>query len=74
MSKTSGKSKNDWNARNYDQILISVKKGDKEKLKLAASAAGVSMSRFIIDSVNIRAPGLLSVLDDESKKKKVVEE
>lgn len=68
MAKTSELSKNAWNARNYDQVLISVKKGEKIKLKEAAAAAGESVSRFIVESVNIRCPGLLTVLDDESKK------
>ena len=73
MAKTSEKSKNEWNSRNYDQILISVRKGEKEKIGAAAAAAGVSMSRFIIESVNMRSPGLLSVLDDASKKRKPAE-
>lgn len=70
MAKTSFAAQNAWKARNYDRITIMVKKGEKDKLSAAASVAGVSMSRFIIDSVNAAAPGLLSVLDDESKRKK----
>ena len=72
MAKTSDTVKNAWNARNYDQILISVRKGDKDKLKAAAAADGVSVSRFIVDSVNLRTGGLLSVLDDKSKKRKCI--
>lgn len=70
MGKTSYEAQNAWKARNYDRITIMVKKGEKDKLSAAASVAGVSMSRFIIDSVNAATPGLLSVLDDESKRKK----
>ena len=74
MAKTSDKTKNAWNARNYDQVLLSVRKGEKERLKTTAAENGVSVSRLVIDSVNMRFPGLLSVLDDESKKKKQAEE
>ena len=71
MAKTSESSKNAWNARNYDQILISVRKGEKDKLKEAAAAAGInSVSRFIIESINTVYPDLLTVLDDKSKKRR----
>ena len=73
MAKTSEKSKNAWNARNYDQVLLSVRKGEKDRLKAIATENGVSVSRLVIDSVNMRFPGLLTVLDDESKKKKQTE-
>lgn len=73
LAKTSEKSKNAWNARNYDQVLLSVRKGEKDRLKAIATENGVSVSRLVIDSVNMRFPGLLTVLDDESKKKKQTE-
>jgi len=74
MGKTSNKAHDEWQARNYDRITIKVKKGDKEKLSSAARSAGVSVSRYIIESINSRSPGLLALLDDESKKKKGAEE
>ena len=74
MAKTSDKAKNAWNARNYDSVLFTVKKGEKDKLRAAASAAGVSVSRFIVESINAHSPGLLTVLDDNSKRKKPAEE
>lgn len=74
MAKTSFAAQNAWKARNYDRVTIMVKKCEKETLSTAAAAAGVSMSRFIIDSINARSPGLLSVLDDESKKRKLAGE
>lgn len=74
MGKTSNKAHDEWQARNYDRITIKVKKGDKEKLSSAARSAGVSVSRYIIESINSRSPGLLALLDDESKRKKVAEE
>jgi len=73
MAKTSDKAKNAWNSRNYDKILVTLKKGEKERVMTAASAAGCSMSRFVVDAINARSPGLLTVLDDDSKKKKPAE-
>ena len=71
MSKTSSAVKNAWMADNYDRVSIMIKKGERERLKSAAAAAGVSVSRYVIDAVNAHAgEPLLSVLDDESKKKK----
>ena len=68
--KTSATAKNKWTRENYDRLNFVVKKGDREKLKAAADAEGVSVGRFIVDSVNARIPGLLTPLDDTSKKKK----
>lgn len=70
MARTSILSKDSWNAKNYDTILLRIKKGEKDRLKLAAEAAGVSVSRLIVDSLNTAHPGLLSPLDDTSKQKK----
>ena len=71
MSKTSSAVKNAWMADNYDRVSIMIKKGERERLKSAAANAGVSVSRYVIEAVNARAgEPLLSVLDDESKKRK----
>ena len=71
MSKTSSAVKNAWMAENYDRVSIMIKKGERERLKSAAAIAGVSVSRYVIEAVNAHAgETLLSVLDDESKKKK----
>jgi len=68
MGKTSTASKSAWNLRNYDSFLLHLKKGDRARLKSAAEAEGVSVNRLILDSINLRFPGLLSSLDDTRKK------
>lgn len=68
MGVTSAKVKNAWTTKNYDRITFVVKKGEKERIKAAAEAAGESVSRFIVDCINQTSPGMLSVLDDESKR------
>jgi len=71
MSKTSSTVKNAWMAENYDRVTIMIKKGEKERLKEAATASGFSVSRYVIEAVNRYADKeLLSVLDDTSKQKK----
>ena len=59
--------KNEWNSRKYERVTLMVKAGDRGKLKAAAAAAGISVNRLVIDSINARHPGLLSPLDDTSK-------
>ena len=59
-----------WQAKNYETVLLRIRKGEKDKLKEAAQAAGLSVNRLIINAVNEQFPGLLSPLDDDSKKKK----
>ena len=66
MSKTSATVKNAWNTKNYDRIVLTVKAGEKERIKQAAS--GKSVNRFIIECINTVCPCLLSVLDDGKKK------
>lgn len=70
MAKTQTERKNEYNSRKYERIALVVKAGDKDRLKAAAEAEGQSVNKLIIDSINAQRPGLLSPLDDESKKKK----
>ena len=49
--KTSAKSKNAYNARAYDRISFVVPKGEGEKIKAAAAAAGQSTNAFIYAAV-----------------------
>lgn len=71
MSATSSAVKNAWMNENYDRVTIMIKKGEKEKLKEAAKNAGKSVSRYVVEAINTHAgEQLLTVLDDESKKKK----
>jgi len=74
MARTQTERKNEYNSRKYERITLMVKAGDREKLKAAAEAEGISVNKLIIDSINEQHPGLLIPLDDESKKKKARED
>lgn len=43
-----------YNAKNYEQIKISVKKGFKDKVKKAAEEAGESMTGYIVKATENR--------------------
>lgn len=47
MSKTSAEVKNRYNAKAYDRISYSVKKGDKERYSQEAKKRGMSLNAFI---------------------------
>lgn len=47
MGKTSTATKNKWNAQNYDQLRIVVKKGQKERIQSFAEAHGMSLNGYI---------------------------
>ena len=70
MGNTSSSVKNAWMAKNYDRVSIMLKKGEGSRLKAVAVADGVSVSRYVIDSINARSGAqVLTPLDDTSKKK-----
>lgn len=47
------KYKNDFNRKNYDQILVTVPKGEKELISSAAKAAGYkSRNEFILAAIH----------------------
>lgn len=50
--KTSNESKAKYNAKAYDRINYVVKKGRKEEIQAAASAAGVSLNKYIDTAVS----------------------
>lgn len=52
--KTSAKSKNAYNARTYDRLVLVVPKGDGEKIKAAAAAAGQSANAYMVQAVRER--------------------
>ncbi|WP_313994131.1 Arc family DNA-binding protein [uncultured Selenomonas sp.] len=41
----------EYNKENYEQIVMRVPKGVKEKIKAAAEAAGKSMTSYIMEAV-----------------------
>ena len=74
MAKTSARAKNDYATAAYDRVTVIVKKGEKETLQGIARDRGISVSRYIVDAINAyEAAEVLTVLDDDSKKKKPAE-
>jgi predicted HicB family RNase H-like nuclease len=51
MGKTSTASKNKWNAQNYDQLRVVVKKGKKDEYKAHAQSKGMSLNAYIISLI-----------------------
>ena len=45
------KVQNDWIKNTYDRINLTVPKGDKEKIAVAAAAAGQSVNAFINEAI-----------------------
>lgn len=43
---------NRYNAKNYDRINYSVRKGQKEKIKAAADLAGLSVNAYISKAID----------------------
>ena len=52
MGKSQTIAKNKYNAKSYDRISVSVKKGVKEKWKSEAEKQGLSLNAFIEQAVN----------------------
>ena len=50
--KTSAKSKNAWNAKNYDRVGLMLAKGDKDQIKASAAAADQSVNAWIVAAIN----------------------
>lgn len=48
---TSNKSKNDWNKKTYDRIMLQVPKGKREELKIFADSVGLSVNDLIKKSI-----------------------
>ena len=49
--KTSAKSKNEWIAKAYDRINLTVPKGQKEVIQVAASAQNESVNAYIYAAI-----------------------
>ena len=45
------KAKNKWNKKNYDQFLLTMQKGDKERYRDLAEQAGMSLNKYIIQAI-----------------------
>ncbi|MEK5415184.1 transcriptional regulator [Paenibacillus sp. FSL L8-0708] len=49
--KASTRAKNKYNAANYDQVKIWVKKGEREKIDIEAEKFGMSRNAFILEAI-----------------------
>lgn len=45
----------EYRKKNYDRIEITLPKGERERLRALAAAAGQSVSEYILQAVNERA-------------------
>ena len=54
ISEARYKANKKWNKENYEQINLSVPKGQKEVIKAAADAAGESVNAYIAGAVELR--------------------
>ena len=45
------KAKNKWNKKNYDQFLLTMPKGDKEKYRSLADMEDMSLNSYIIRAI-----------------------
>lgn len=45
------KAKNKWNKKNYDQFLLTMPKGDKEKYRSLADMEDMSLNAYIIRAI-----------------------
>lgn len=51
MGTARTRANNKYNKKAYDRILVTIPKGDKEKLKAAADARGVSVNALIVAEI-----------------------
>lgn len=45
------KAKNKWNKKNYDQFLLTMQKGDKERCRTLAEMEDMSLNAYIIRAI-----------------------
>ena len=53
-SKAQQKAGQKYVSNNYERVVVTFKKGEKEPVQAAAEAAGVSMNKYIVDAVKAR--------------------
>ena len=54
MTERKAKWQNDYIARTYDRINLTVPKGDKERIAEAAAQAGQSVNAYINQAIKLR--------------------
>ena len=65
--KTSTASKAKYNAKAYDRLYIVVPKGNKDKIRAAADAAGQSVNAYILQAVRQRMTADGNSTDNDGK-------
>ena len=72
MGKTSSEVKNRYNAKVYDRINLTIKKGNKEALQAIADSCGESVNAFINTAIEQRIkserPGAEYAFSDRGNK------
>ena len=53
-SKAQQKAVQKYVSNNYDRVVVTFKKGEKEPIQAAADRAGVSMNKYIVEAVQDR--------------------
>lgn len=56
-TKASGKAVNKYIKNNYDQIMIRIPKGDRERYKAYAAEQGKSLNSFVIELIEEKIKG-----------------
>lgn len=51
MGSKATEAKNRWNRKNYDQFLLTMQKGDKERYRDLAESEGMSLNAYIIRAI-----------------------
>lgn len=51
VSEAQKKAVTKYTRENYDKILVTIPKGEREKIKAAAATAGMSMNAFIVEAI-----------------------
>lgn len=54
MGTTATKAKSKYNAKSYDRVYLTVKKGEKDIIEAAATAAGMSVNAYINEAIQER--------------------
>jgi uncharacterized protein (DUF1778 family) len=53
-SKAQQKAVQKYVANNYDRVVLTLKKGEKETIQAAAAAVGLSMNKYIVCAIKER--------------------
>lgn len=64
VSEAQKKAVTKYTRENYDKILVTIPKGEREKIKAVAETAGMSMNAFIVDAIR----GKIAELETVQKK------